>query len=156
MKEFFDRSGNCSLCEIRSKDTLISETPNFSTIVPFAASYPFEIWIIPRQHLSYFHEIDEDKVLTAFKSLVCFIFCIIMETSATIYFKVQSSLHICSYYTFGVPIKLWRNLCANSLKHLLLAIDLACMPNLGNWCPSLPLTLIQRSKFQDCVISISF
>ena len=67
-----------------------------------------------------------------------------------------NTLHTCSCYTFGVPIKLWRDLCANSLKHLLLAIDLACMPNLGNWCPSLPLTLIQRSKFQDCVISISF
>lgn len=63
MKEIFDRSGNCSLCEIRPKDILISETPNFSAIVPFAASYPFEIWIIPRQHISYFHEIDQDKAL---------------------------------------------------------------------------------------------
>ncbi|KAF8714184.1 hypothetical protein HU200_028197 [Digitaria exilis] len=63
MKEVFDRSGNCSLCDFRSKDILISETPNFSAIVPFAASYPFEIWIIPRQHLSYFHEIDQDKAL---------------------------------------------------------------------------------------------
>ncbi|CAN6196991.1 unnamed protein product [Urochloa humidicola] len=63
MKEVFDKSGNCSLCEIRSKDILISETPNFSAIVPFAASYAFEIWIIPRQHLSYFHEIDQDKAL---------------------------------------------------------------------------------------------
>ncbi|KAG2640197.1 ADP-glucose phosphorylase-like [Panicum virgatum] len=63
MKGFFDRSGNCSLCEIRSKDILISKTPYFSAIVPFAASYPFEIWIIPQQHLSYFHEIDEAKAL---------------------------------------------------------------------------------------------
>ncbi|XP_062186914.1 ADP-glucose phosphorylase [Phragmites australis] len=63
MKEVFDRSGNCSLCEIRSKDILISGTPNFSAIVPFAASYPFEIWIIPQQHISYFHEIDHDKAL---------------------------------------------------------------------------------------------
>ncbi|CAL5091232.1 unnamed protein product [Urochloa decumbens] len=62
MKEVYDKSGNCSLCE-SSKDILISETPNFSAIVPFAASYPFEIWIIPRQHLSYFHEIDQDKAL---------------------------------------------------------------------------------------------
>ena len=85
MKGVFDRSGNCSICEIRSKDILISETPYFSAIVPFAASYPFEIWIIPRQHLSYFHEIDEAKVWTAFKSLICFVFHIdqIMQTSAT-------------------------------------------------------------------------
>ncbi|TVU41634.1 hypothetical protein EJB05_15169, partial [Eragrostis curvula] len=63
MKETFERSGHCSLCEIRSEYTLISETPNFSAIVPFAASYPFEIWIIPRQHISYFHEIGQDKAL---------------------------------------------------------------------------------------------
>lgn len=76
MKEIFDRSGNCSLCEIRSKDILISETPNFSAIVPFAASYPFEIWIIPRQHISYFHEIDQDKVRSFFflESTRCFSF----------------------------------------------------------------------------------
>jgi UDPglucose--hexose-1-phosphate uridylyltransferase len=62
MKEVFERMGHCSLCEIKSKDILITETPNFSAIVPFAASYPFEIWIIPREHLSHFHGIDQDKV----------------------------------------------------------------------------------------------
>jgi UDPglucose--hexose-1-phosphate uridylyltransferase len=62
MKEVFERSGKCSLCEIGSKDILVSETHNFSAIVPFAASYPFEIWIIPREHSSYFHEINQDKV----------------------------------------------------------------------------------------------
>ncbi|KAI4962505.1 hypothetical protein ZWY2020_031099 [Hordeum vulgare] len=48
MKEVFESSGKCSLCAIQSKDILVSETHNFSAIVPFAASYPFEIWIIPR------------------------------------------------------------------------------------------------------------
>uniref|UniRef100_A0A0E0HX63 Galactose-1-phosphate uridyl transferase N-terminal domain-containing protein n=1 Tax=Oryza nivara TaxID=4536 RepID=A0A0E0HX63_ORYNI len=63
MKEVFERLGKCSLCEFQSKDILVSETHNFSAIVPFAASYPFEIWIIPRQHSSYFHEIDKDTAL---------------------------------------------------------------------------------------------
>lgn len=62
-KEVFERLGTCSLCEIQSKDILVSETHNFSAVVPFAACYPFEIWIIPRQHNSYFHEIDQDKAL---------------------------------------------------------------------------------------------
>jgi UDPglucose--hexose-1-phosphate uridylyltransferase len=62
MKEVFERSGKCSLCEIQCKDILVSETRNFSAIVPFAASYPFEIWIIPREHISFFHEIDQEKV----------------------------------------------------------------------------------------------
>ncbi|KAK1681855.1 hypothetical protein QYE76_042703 [Lolium multiflorum] len=63
MKEVFERSGKCSLCELQCKDILVSETQNFSAIVPFAASYPFEIWIIPQEHSSFFHEIDQDKVL---------------------------------------------------------------------------------------------
>uniref|UniRef100_A0A453PIJ0 Galactose-1-phosphate uridyl transferase N-terminal domain-containing protein n=4 Tax=Triticinae TaxID=1648030 RepID=A0A453PIJ0_AEGTS len=63
MKEVFERSGKCSLCVVPSKDILVSETHNFSAFVPFAASYPFEIWIVPRQHSSYFHETDQDKVL---------------------------------------------------------------------------------------------
>ncbi|XBH80068.1 ADP-glucose phosphorylase-like [Triticum dicoccoides] len=63
MKEVFERSGKCSLCAVVSKDILVSETHNFSAFVPFAASYPFEIWIVPRQHSSYFHETDQDKVL---------------------------------------------------------------------------------------------
>ena len=62
MKEVFERSGKCSLCAVVSKDILVSETHNFSAFVPFAASYPFEIWIVPRQHSSYFHETDQDKV----------------------------------------------------------------------------------------------
>jgi galactose-1-phosphate uridylyltransferase len=42
--------------------------------VPFAASYPFEIWIIPRQHISYFHKIDQDKVRSVLESTRCFSF----------------------------------------------------------------------------------
>lgn len=61
-KEFFDRTGKCSLCDIRSKEILIDETRHFFSIAPFAASYPFEIWIVPREHISYFHELDHKKV----------------------------------------------------------------------------------------------
>ncbi|OAY68283.1 ADP-glucose phosphorylase [Ananas comosus] len=62
-KEFFDRTGKCSLCDIRSKEILIDETSHFFSIVPFAASYPFEIWIVPREHISYFHELDHKKAV---------------------------------------------------------------------------------------------
>uniref|UniRef100_A0ACD5TU76 Uncharacterized protein n=3 Tax=Avena sativa TaxID=4498 RepID=A0ACD5TU76_AVESA len=62
MKEVFERSGKCSLCEIQSQDILVSETRNFSANGPFASIYPFETWITPLQHSSYLHEIDQDKV----------------------------------------------------------------------------------------------
>lgn len=62
MKEYFDKTGKCSLCEVQPKDLLIDETAHFISIVPFAATYAFEIWIIPRDHTSHFHNIDNEKV----------------------------------------------------------------------------------------------
>lgn len=61
MKEYFDQTGECNLCEDQSKTLLIDESSHFFSIIPLAASYPFEIWIIPRDHCSHFHEINSDK-----------------------------------------------------------------------------------------------
>lgn len=63
MKEYFDQTGKCNLCEGRSKTLLVDESSHFFSIIPFAASYPFEIWIIPWDHCSHFHEINSDKVI---------------------------------------------------------------------------------------------
>ena len=64
MKEYFDRSQKCSICEVHGEDLLIDASTHFISIAPFAATYPFEIWIIPRDHSPHFHEIDGDKVIT--------------------------------------------------------------------------------------------
>ncbi|KAG0473782.1 hypothetical protein HPP92_015639 [Vanilla planifolia] len=61
LKELFDKSGKCVLCEARAEDLLINESNHFFAIVPFAASFPFEIWIIPKDHTSYFHDLDETQ-----------------------------------------------------------------------------------------------
>lgn len=63
MKEYFDKMGKCSICELHSEDLLIDASTHFTSIVPFAASFPFEIWIIPRAHSPHFHEIDGEKVI---------------------------------------------------------------------------------------------
>ncbi|KAJ3670062.1 hypothetical protein LUZ60_010386 [Juncus effusus] len=62
-KGVFDRTGKCSLCEIKNDGFLISETEQFYAIAPFAASYPFEVWIVPKEHSSYFHQLDSNKAL---------------------------------------------------------------------------------------------
>ncbi|TXG66312.1 hypothetical protein EZV62_007587 [Acer yangbiense] len=62
-KEYFDQTGKCSLCEVQPKDLLIDEAKHFVSIVPFAATFPFEIWIIPRDHSSHFHELDSEKAI---------------------------------------------------------------------------------------------
>ncbi|XP_039129869.1 ADP-glucose phosphorylase [Dioscorea cayenensis subsp. rotundata] len=61
MKEYFDRTGKCGLCDIQLKKILIDESSHFYAIVPFAASNPFEIWIVPRKHASHFYEIDDER-----------------------------------------------------------------------------------------------
>lgn len=63
LKEVFDKSGKCVLCEAGNEDILINESNHFFAIVPFAASFPFEVWIIPREHAPYFHELDEQKAV---------------------------------------------------------------------------------------------
>ncbi|KAH7512865.1 ADP-glucose phosphorylase [Ziziphus jujuba] len=63
MKEYFDKTGKCSICELHSEDILIDASSHFTSIVPFAATFPFEIWIIPRDHSPHFHEIDSEKVV---------------------------------------------------------------------------------------------
>lgn len=63
MKEYFDQTGKCILCEASPKELQINESEHFISIVPFAATYPFEIWIIPRDHSSHFHEIDNKKAV---------------------------------------------------------------------------------------------
>ncbi|KAB5512180.1 hypothetical protein DKX38_029208 [Salix brachista] len=63
MNEYFKKTGKCSLCEVQAKELLIDESTHFISIVPFAATYPFEMWIIPRAHYSHFHEFDCDKMV---------------------------------------------------------------------------------------------
>ncbi|KAF6139341.1 hypothetical protein GIB67_021551 [Kingdonia uniflora] len=61
MKDYFNRTGKCCLCQNQPDEILINESNHFISIVPFAASFPFEIWVIPRDHVSHFHELDNEK-----------------------------------------------------------------------------------------------
>ncbi|OAY41942.1 ADP-glucose phosphorylase [Manihot esculenta] len=62
-KEYFDKTGKCSLCVVHTEKLLIDESTHFFSIVPFAATFPFEIWIIPRDHSSHFHELKCEKAV---------------------------------------------------------------------------------------------
>lgn len=66
MKEHFDRTGKCSLCEVQLDRLQINESIHFVSIAPFASTSPFELWIIPRNHYSHFHELNEEQVTLVF------------------------------------------------------------------------------------------
>ena len=68
-KEYFDLNRRCIFCdyikqEIESKDRLIRETEKFVVISPFAARFPFEIWILPKYHSAYYEKINDDDILS--------------------------------------------------------------------------------------------
>ncbi|PKI77342.1 hypothetical protein CRG98_002287 [Punica granatum] len=61
MKDHFSRTGKCSLCELPLSDLVIEESTHFISFVPFAATFAFEIWIVPKIHSQHFHDIDDEK-----------------------------------------------------------------------------------------------
>jgi UDPglucose--hexose-1-phosphate uridylyltransferase len=63
---FFDDNGECVFCvmlqkELAIKERLVFETENFAVFVPFAASSPFEIWVLPKKHDSSFQSTTPER-----------------------------------------------------------------------------------------------
>jgi UDPglucose--hexose-1-phosphate uridylyltransferase len=60
---YYDYHERCIFCdlikqELESKDRLILEIDGFIAVTPFAARFPFEIWILPRKHSCDFTDLD--------------------------------------------------------------------------------------------------
>lgn len=61
--------GRCLFCDMARQEAtqyarLVRETEHFVAFVPFAARFPFETWILPKQHRSHYedtpgHELDQ-------------------------------------------------------------------------------------------------
>jgi len=63
----FDKYGTCVYCdvlneEIRQKDRIIFETPNFVVFCPFAANSPYETRIYPKKHQASFVSISDGDI----------------------------------------------------------------------------------------------
>lgn len=60
-------TGRCILCEmiqqeLQDQNRVVMETCGFISIAPFASRFPFETWIIPREHQPDYGHIREDQV----------------------------------------------------------------------------------------------
>ncbi|MDD5568281.1 MAG: galactose-1-phosphate uridylyltransferase [Candidatus Omnitrophica bacterium] len=58
-KEYFDYHERCIFCdlirqEIEQKDRIVLDLDGFVAIAPFAARFPFEVWILPKKHCADF------------------------------------------------------------------------------------------------------
>lgn len=66
-KNFFDYRGRCIFCdiiaqELEDKERLVSDDEHFIALNPFASRFPFETWILPKQHLTHFENIPQSLI----------------------------------------------------------------------------------------------
>ncbi len=66
---YFDFRGRCIFCDILAQESedaerIISQNNNFIALCPFVARFPFEVWILPKEHKSCFSLISDNKELT--------------------------------------------------------------------------------------------
>ncbi|MRR34403.1 hypothetical protein EG829_06840 [bacterium] len=64
---YFDDTGCCAMCRIadyetRVRERVISETELTVTLSPYAASAPYEVWIVPKRHVACFEDLHKDEL----------------------------------------------------------------------------------------------
>jgi len=58
-QKYYEANGRCLFCEMIRQDTeggarLVAEHDRWVALCPYAARFPFEIWILPKRHAAYF------------------------------------------------------------------------------------------------------
>lgn len=66
-KKYYDYKERCIFCdiikqEIKTAKRVIMESKNFIAISPFASRFPFETWILPKDHSCDFYRVDRDRL----------------------------------------------------------------------------------------------
>ncbi|MDD5431423.1 MAG: galactose-1-phosphate uridylyltransferase [Candidatus Omnitrophica bacterium] len=67
-RQYFEFHERCIFCdlvkqELASKERLILDLDGFIAVTPFAARFPFEVWILPKKHSCDFVSLDMDSRL---------------------------------------------------------------------------------------------
>ncbi len=65
--KYYDYKERCVFCDIiqqeqNDKVRVIAENDAFIAFLPFASRFPFETWILPREHVSFFNDIQKNHV----------------------------------------------------------------------------------------------
>ena len=60
---YYDFKERCIFCDLirqeaKSRARIVTETDRFVVLEPYAARFPFETWILPKQHRSHFEDAD--------------------------------------------------------------------------------------------------
>ncbi len=62
-KNYYDFKERCIFCDLirqeaKSEIRVVTETDRFIVLEPYAARFPFETWILPKQHKSHYEDAD--------------------------------------------------------------------------------------------------
>ena len=65
--EFYNYRGRCIYCdmvqqELSTEKRIVLDTANFLSFAPYASRFPFETWIVPKNHSSHFENIHKPEV----------------------------------------------------------------------------------------------
>jgi len=65
-KAYFNYKERCVYCDIIAQEKaestrIVEENPDFIAISPFAARFPFETWILPKQHSAFFENAQKKE-----------------------------------------------------------------------------------------------
>ena len=66
-KTYYDYKERCIFCDILKQEMaaqkrVIADSKYFIAIAPFASRFPFETWILPKEHSCDFYKIDRDRI----------------------------------------------------------------------------------------------
>ncbi len=67
-KEYFDYKHRCVFCDYIKQEVdlfgerLVAQSEHFVVLSPFAARFPFELWILPRRHMLDFTRVEEAEI----------------------------------------------------------------------------------------------
>lgn len=67
-QRYFANSSRCLFCDLmeqerQTMERVVKETDTFLAYCPFASRFGFEVWILPKKHLSFFEQLANDSVL---------------------------------------------------------------------------------------------
>jgi UDPglucose--hexose-1-phosphate uridylyltransferase len=67
MLSYYQKEGGCALCEIVAHERadgsrMVAENDAFVTAVPFAATTPCEMWLLPKRHQADFGDLQNGEI----------------------------------------------------------------------------------------------
>ena len=76
-KAYYGEHNRCIFCDVVSHVTttnlarLIDQNEHFVTLAPYAPRFPYETWLLPKQHASNYETICEDEVSLVLSIIMC-------------------------------------------------------------------------------------